>query len=70
MKFFDKLADGIIKSRWYLFGIFIALTIAGLVLSNFVGVNYDLSKYLPENSKTKIALQVMEDEFGASEHSH
>ena len=30
----------------------------------FVGVNYDLSKYLPDFAPTKQALDVMEEEFG------
>ncbi len=66
MKFLDKLANFIVKGRWYFFGIFLVLTIASAVLMNYVGVNYDLTKYLPNDSPTKIALNVMEDEFGAS----
>lgn len=66
MKFSEKLANFIVKARWYLFGAFLALTIASVFLIPMVGVNYDMTKYLPENSDTKVALKVMEDEFGAS----
>ena len=66
MKFFDNLAKFIVSARWYFFGIFIALTIASVFLIPMVGVNYDMTKYLPDNSDTKVALKVMEDEFGAS----
>ncbi len=66
MKFFDNLAKFIVSARWYFFGIFMALTIASVFLIPMVGVNYDMTKYLPENSDTKVALKVMEDEFGAS----
>lgn len=65
-KFAHKLAEFIVKSRWYLFGIFIAITVASVCLIPLVGVNYDMTKYLPENSSTKIALKVMEDEFGSA----
>lgn len=65
-KFAHKFAEFIVKARWYLFGIFLALTIASVFLVPMVGVNYDMTKYLPENSSTKIALKVMEDEFGSA----
>ena len=66
MKFLDKLADIIVKGRWYFFGIFIALTVGCACITHLVNVNYDLTKYLPSDSPTKIALDIMEDEFGAS----
>ena len=53
-KFAHKIAEFIVKSRWYLFGIFIAITVASVCLIPLVGVNYDMTKYLPENSSTKI----------------
>ena len=43
---------------------FIAMTILCAVCYPFVGVNYDLSKYLPDFAPTKQALDVMEQEFG------
>lgn len=43
---------------------FIAMTILCAVCYPFVGVNYDLSKYLPDFAPTKQALDVMEKEFG------
>lgn len=42
---------------------FIAVVLCGLSYP-FVGVNYDMSTYLPESTETKQALDLMEDEFG------
>lgn len=66
MKFLNKFADLVVRGRWYLFGVFIAITIACTCLIPMVGINYDMTKYLPNDSKTKIALNIMEEEFGSS----
>ena len=66
MNFPNKIADVVVKGRWYFFGFFIALIIASLVLIPMVGTNYDMTKYLPNDSNTKIALEVMSNEFGSS----
>lgn len=66
MNFPNKIADFVVKGRWYFFGFFIALIIASLILIPMVGTNYDMTKYLPSDSNTKIALEVMSDEFGSS----
>ncbi len=44
--------------------IFFIITVVCAVCFPFVGVNYDLSKYLPQFAPTKQALDVMEAEFG------
>lgn len=44
--------------------VFFIITIVCAVCFPFVGVNYDLSKYLPQFAPTKQALDVMEAEFG------
>lgn len=44
--------------------VFFIVTIVCAICFPFVGVNYDLSKYLPQFAPTKQALDVMEDEFG------
>jgi Predicted exporters of the RND superfamily len=46
--------------------IFIFLIASGicLITSNFVGVNYVISDYLPQTSKSTIAFEVMEEEYG------
>ena len=61
----QKLSEFIVKARYYLFGLFILFAIASVIMMLHVGVNYNMVKYLPDDSKTKISLNVMEDEFGS-----
>ncbi|MBO4837963.1 MAG: MMPL family transporter [Lachnospiraceae bacterium] len=62
-----KLAAGIVRARFLL----LALTLAAAAFSAAsIGrtiINYDLTKYLSEDTMTRRALAVMEEEFGASE---
>ena len=44
--------------------LFIILTLIGLVLSKQVKINYSLSDYLNETTETRIAIDIIEDEFG------
>lgn len=44
--------------------LFFIATVICAICFPFVGVNYDLSKYLPQFAPTKQALDVMEEEFG------
>lgn len=59
-----KMAHFIVQRGRIIEKIFIAMTILCAVCYPFVGVNYDLSKYLPDFAPTKQALDVMEQEFG------
>ncbi|MGN0631521.1 MAG: hypothetical protein ACI4JN_09365, partial [Ruminococcus sp.] len=43
--------------------IFILLAICGAVLRGLVSVNYDMNDYLPEDSKSTVSLDVMNEEF-------
>ncbi len=63
---FEKFANFVVKFRYYLFGLFMALVVASIFMIPHVGINYDFTKYLPNDSSTKVALKVMEEEFGAS----
>lgn len=54
----------IVHLRHYILGLFLALTVAGLFFIPQVTINYDGSSYLPEESNTKKALVVMDEEFG------
>ena len=66
MNFTSKIANFVVKGRWYFLGVFVALAIASLIVFPMVGTNYDMTKYLPADSNTKIALEVMDEEFGSS----
>ena len=59
-----KMAHFIVQRGRIIEKFFIAITILCAVCYPFVGVNYDLSKYLPDFAPTKQALDVMEQEFG------
>ena len=58
-----KLTDFIIDKRYYILVVFIILTIICGVLSQRVKINYDIAKYLPSDSETRIGMDIMEDEF-------
>lgn len=59
-----KMSHFIVQRGRIIEKFFIAMTIFCAVCYPFVGVNYDLSKYLPDFAPTKQALDVMEQEFG------
>lgn len=59
-----KFTEGIIKFRFLILFIFVTFALISLSLIPKVEVNYDLAEYLPEDSMTKRAITVMEDEFG------
>lgn len=43
--------------------LFLVLACTGAILKNFVKVNYDMKDYLPEDSRSSVSLEVMEEEF-------
>lgn len=59
-----NIADFIVDNSRKIFTAVIAAVICSIVLSLFVGVNYDLTKYLPESAPSKIAIEKMRDTFG------
>lgn len=60
----EKIAKFIVKIRYLLFGGFVGLFIVMSVCFFMVGTNYDMTKYLRENSPSKEALTQMEETFG------
>lgn len=62
--FFDRVVHLIVNKGKHIERIFLTVTVVCAICFPFVGVNYDLSKYLPDFAQTKQALDVMEDEFG------
>lgn len=61
---FQKVIHQIVYRGRAIERIFFIAAIVCAICFPFVGVNYDLSKYLPDFAPTKQALDVMEDEFG------
>ena len=60
----NKLATFLVEMRKMLFTLFLAMAVLSLPLSSLVGINYDLAKYLPDQSRMKQGIQRMEQAFG------
>lgn len=52
------------KLKYLVFGIIIMVTIGFSILIPKVKVNHDMTKYLPEDSSTKQAIEIINQEFG------
>ncbi len=61
-----KLANFIVEKRKLIISIFLILTVISIAFIPMVGVNYNLSSYLPSEMNTKKAMDIMEDEFSLS----
>ncbi len=55
--------DWIIHNRKHIEKVYLLLIIASLLCIPMVGVNYDLTEYLPDSSPSAQALDIMEEEF-------
>ena len=62
-----KLAEMIIRFRILLLVLILALAAASVFMIPKTTINYDLTRYLSEDTMTRRALAVMEQEFGSSE---
>lgn len=58
-----KITDFIVNKRYLLLCVFIVLAVISFVASLSLPVNYDISKYLPDDSETKVGLSIMQKEF-------
>ncbi len=58
-----KFSNGIVKHKKLIVTIFVIVTVGSLIASLGVGVNYDLSDYLPEDANSTKALDIMEEEY-------
>lgn len=57
--FYDK----VIKYRKFILFIFLVLSVICALCKSLVSVNYDMNSYLPDDSPSTIALDIMEEEF-------
>ena len=62
--FESRLAWFIIDKRRWITSVFLAGCLFSLIAMFFVNINYDLTKYLPDDAPTNIGLDQMEKEFG------
>ena len=58
-----KTTDFIVERRNIIMGVFIFFAIVSIFLSQKVKINYEMTEYLPSDSKTKIGMDIMEKEF-------
>ena len=65
----NKAANFLAEKRKILLGIFLVLTAVSFLLLPQVKVNYDLAEYLPEDSRMKQGMQLMEQAFGQEDSS-
>ncbi|MBR5110301.1 MAG: MMPL family transporter [Clostridia bacterium] len=61
------MARMIVKYRYWLLALFFLLAVFSLFSIRKTKINYDLNRYLSDETMTKRALLVMQEEFGSSE---
>ena len=61
--FLNKISLTIVKGRYCFFALFLALTVAAVFGMRLVKVNNDVTSYLPPDSETRQALDIMDKEF-------
>lgn len=64
-----KITDFIVDKRYLILALFIIFSVVAAVLSKRVNINYDIAKYLPNTSETRIGMDIMEKEFEETESS-
>lgn len=60
----NGLANTVVKKRHYIEMLFILLICLSVINAPLVRVNYDLTEYLPSYTESKVAIDLMEREFG------
>ena len=59
-----RVADFIVDKRKYVMILYLAILVISAVEILHVNVNYDMSKYLPGDSFTKLGMEKMSGEYG------
>ena len=59
----QKFFRGIVNHPKLIITIFLVATLVCVVLQSMVGVNYDMTAYLPEDSHSTVSLESMQNEF-------
>lgn len=59
----DKFAEKILKHKAIVLMIFILALVFSIIATPMVKVNYDMVEYLPEDSKSTVSINLMENEF-------
>ena len=53
-------------TKYIIVAIFLIASVLSVFAMSKVGINYNIADYLDENTETKISLEIIEDEFGAT----
>ena len=64
-----KITNFIVEKRNIILIIFLILSGISLFMSQKVNINYDIAKYLPSTSETRIGMNIMESEFDEEKSS-
>lgn len=59
----QKFYTGIVNKRKLIIVLFMIAFVISLFCSNLVSVNYDITDYLPKNTKSTVSIDVMQKEF-------
>ena len=59
----NRASDWIVSRRYWILAVMVCLTAVCVVLSLQVTVNYDMTKYLPDDSAMKKGMDIMTEEF-------
>ena len=65
-----KFSNFIVNKRNIVLAVMLVLAVASIICSQFVEINEDMTKYLPDDSNMKAGLDIMEDEFPEMETSN
>lgn len=60
----NRFYEKVIRYRAVIMAVFLAVAIGCIYCRQFISVNYDMNDYLPEDTPSTVALDVMDDEFG------
>ncbi len=60
----EKLSEWLIAHNQIIERVFVILVVIAIALQGLVGINYDLTKYLPDTVASKQGIEVMKKEFG------
>ncbi|MEG2857824.1 MAG: MMPL family transporter, partial [Clostridia bacterium] len=59
----ERFAAFLLKSKWKVVAFFILAVLLSGILIPLVSINYDLTQYLPDDSMSRKAISVLQDEF-------
>ncbi len=61
-----KASGATALKKWAVIALFVVAAVLSAITAGKIAINYNLADYLGEDTQTKIALDIIEDEFGAT----